>query len=67
MDFKILVRSFLIQHDFFFCDSKSHIVISWSILSSNPPPTQPFLCCYASFSEKTAAEKQATFLIVFLV
>ena len=41
-------------------------VISWCILSSKPPPTQPFLCDYA-FSEKTAAEKQAAFLIVFLV
>ena len=34
---------------FLFCDSKSHMkyAISWCILSSNRPPTQPFLCHYA--------------------
>ena len=68
MDFKILVRSFLIQHDFCFKIQK----VTWNALSAGVFSVETLLLrsrfCVITllFFEKTAAEKRATFLIVSL-
>ena len=68
MDSKILVRSFVIQHDFCFEIQK----VTWNALSAGVFSVETLLlrsrfCVITQlFFEKTAAEKRATFLIMFL-
>ena len=64
----MLVRSFVIQHDFCFEIQK----VTWNALSAGVFSVETLLLrsrfCVITllFFEKTAAEKRATFLIMFL-